>query len=484
MLWFSIRFGNATGADLSIEVYRRTLYQPYSEHVSRGSSEFISGITQKVGIATSLLISGVAVITSACLFFAIMITLLAVDPVVAIIAGLSFGSGYLLIAWFTRRRLEQNSRHISKEQNQVVKSLQEGLGAIRDVLLDGSQKIYCDVYRKAVIQLQQSLGENSFINQAPRYVMEALGMILIALFVLVMNRNSAGVVSALPTLAMLALGAQRLLPLMQQLYGNWSVVIGNKAVLADVLELLEQPLPPGWDQPEPEPLVFRDEIGIENLFFRYGDVEPWVLEGVNLKIKKGSRIGIVGSTGTGKSTLLDLLMGLLDPFRGEILVDGQSVTRERRRAWQRSIAHVPQSIFLADSTIEENIAFGIPYELIDHHRVREAAEQACISDFIDGRPGGYRVVVGERGIQLSGGQRQRIGIARALYKRASVLIFDEATSALDSETEDAVMQAIDGLSSDLTLFIIAHRLTTLKKCDMIVKLESGKIVQQAVGEYN
>jgi ATP-binding cassette subfamily B protein len=399
---------------------------------------------------------------------------------VAIIAGLSFGSGYLLIAWFTRRRLEQNSRHISKEQNQVVKSLQEGLGAIRDVLLDGSQKLYCDVYRKAVIQLQKSLGENAFINQAPRYVMEALGMILIALFVLVISRNSAGVVSALPTLAMLALGAQRLLPLMQQLYGNWSVVIGNKAVLADVLELLEQPLPPGWDQPEPEPLFFRDEISIENLFFRYGDVEPWVLEGVNLKIKKGSRIGIVGSTGTGKSTLLDLLMGLLDPVRGEILVDGQSVTREQRRAWQRSVAHVPQSIYLADSTIEENIAFGIPYELIDHHRVREAAEQACISDFIESRPGGYKVVVGERGIQLSGGQRQRIGIARALYKRASVLIFDEATSALDSETEDAVMQAIDSLSSDLTLFIIAHRLTTLKKCDMIVKLKSGKIVQQPV----
>jgi ATP-binding cassette subfamily B protein len=478
LLWVSIRLGNATGADLSIEVYRRTLYQPYSVHVARSSSEIISGITQKVGTATSVLISGVAVVTSAALFAAILSTLLAIDPMVAIIAAGSFGSAYGAIAWLTRRRLVHNSQCIAKEQTQVVKSLQEGLGAIRDVLLDGTQKVYCDVYRKAILQLQRAGGENTFINQAPRYAMEALGLALIALFVLVLSNRTGGVAAALPILAMLALGAQRLLPLMQQLYGNWSVVMGSRAALADVLALLDQPLPPDASQPEPEPLAFKDSIQIENLCFRYGNEGPWVLDGINLKIPKGARIGFVGSTGSGKSTALDLVMGLLEPTHGKILVDGQPVSREHRRAWQRIVAHVPQSIFLADASVAENIAFGVPPQKIDLERMRRAAEQARIAEFIESSPQGYGAIVGERGVRLSGGQRQRIGIARALYKQASVLVFDEATSALDNATEQSVMDAIEGLSEDLTIFIIAHRITTLSSCNVIIKLDAGKVTEQ------
>ena len=478
LLWVSIRLGNATGADLSIEVYRRTLYQPYSVHVSRSSREIISGITQKVSTATSVLISVVAVVTSTILFAAILGSLLAIDPMVAVIAAGGFGSAYAAIALLTRRRLLQNSKCIAKEQTQVVKSLQEGLGAIRDVLLDGTQKIYCDVYGKAILQLQRANGENSFINQAPRYAMEALGMALVALFVLGLSSRSGGVAAALPVLAMLALGAQRLLPLMQQLYGNWSVVMGSRATLADVLALLDQALPPNADKPEPEPLAFKDSIRIENLCFRYGSDGPWVLNGINLKISKGARIGFVGSTGSGKSTALDLVMGLLEPTHGQILVDGQPVSREHRRAWQRTVAHVPQSIFLADASIAENIAFGIPQKQIDLDRVRRAAERARIAEFIESSSQGYGAMVGERGVRLSGGQRQRIGIARALYKQASVLVFDEATSALDTATEQSVMDAIEGLSEDLTIFIIAHRITTLSSCNLIVKLDSGKVTEQ------
>lgn len=475
LLWVSIRLSNATGADLSIEVYRRTLYQPYSVHVARSSSEIISGITQKVGTATGVLISVVTVITSMALFVAIMTTLLAVDPIVAIIAALSFGSAYGVIAWLTRRRLVYNSQCIAQEQTQVVKALQEGLGAIRDVLLDGTQKVYCNVYRKAILQLQRASGENTFINQAPRYAMEALGMALIAAFVLALSQRPGGVAAALPILGMLALGAQRLLPLMQQLYGNWSVVAGSKAALADVLALLDQPLPAEANQPEPEPLALRDSIRFDNVRFRYVNNGPWVLDGINLEIPKGARIGFVGSTGSGKSTALDLLMGLLEPAQGKILVDGQPISRELQRAWQRTIAHVPQNIFLADTTVAENIAFGIPADQIDHERAHKAAKQARIAEFIKSRPEGYSAIVGERGVRLSGGQRQRIGIARALYKQASVLIFDEATSALDNETEQAVMQAIEGLSENLTIFIIAHRLTTLKNCTQIVELGDGGI---------
>lgn len=481
LLWVSIRLSNATGADLSIEVYRRTLYQPYSVHVARSSSEIISGITQKVGTATSVLISVVTVITSAALFVAIMATLLAVDPTVAIIAALSFGSAYGVIAWLTRRRLVCNSRCIAQEQTQVVKALQEGLGAIRDILLDGTQKVYCNVYRKAILQLQRASGENTFINQAPRYAMEALGMALIAAFVLALSHRPGGVAEALPILGMLALGAQRLLPLMQQLYGNWSVVAGSKAALADVLALLDQPLPAEANQPEPKPLALNDSIRFDNVRFRYGHNVPWVLDGIDLVIPKGARVGFIGSTGSGKSTALDLLMGLLEPTRGQILVDEQPVSLALRRAWQRTVAHVPQSIFLADATIAENIALGIPPDQIDLGRVRKAAEQARIAEFIESRPEGYSAIAGERGVRLSGGQRQRIGIARALYKQASVLVFDEATSALDNETEQAVMQAIEGLSEDLTILIIAHRLTTLKNCTQIVELGDGGI--KRTGSY-
>lgn len=481
LLWVSIRLGNATGADLSIEIYRRTLYQPYDVHLARNSSEIISGITQKVSATTGVLISGVTVVTSSILFVVIMITLLAIDPLVATIAALSFGFAYVIIARFTRRRLIHNSQSIARNQTQVVKSLQEGLGAIRDVLLDGTQEIFSNAYRKAILQLQRANGENKFMSQAPRFLMEAWGMVLVGVFVLVLSGRAGGVVAALPVLAAVALGAQRLLPLMQQLYGNWSVVAGSKGALVDVLSLLSQPLPPETGQSKPNSLKLKDSIQIENLFFRYESEGPWVLENITLSIPKGARIGFVGTTGSGKSTALDLVMGLLEPSKGKILVDGQPLSSETRRAWQQSIAHVPQSIYLADTTITENIAFGVPLEQIDIERVRTVARQAKVAEFIESRVEGYATVIGERGIRISGGQRQRIGIARALYKQATVLIFDEATSALDSVTEHALMSAIENLNSDLTILIIAHRLTTLSQCDTIIELEHGRITAQ--GDY-
>ena len=480
-IWAGIRVAFATGADLSTDVYRRTLYQPYSVHVARNSSELISSITQKVGAATAVLFSLLSIGSSLVMFVVIMLALLAIDPMVATVAATGFGATYGLVTWLSRRRLARNSLRIAQEQIQVVKALQEGLGGIRDVLLDGTQSVYVDIYRKADQRLRQADGNNFFISNSPRPIMEAIGIALIAALAYFTSRQSGGIGAAMPVLGVLALGAQRVLPVLQSLYGNWAVIAGSHASLTKVLELLDQPLPEDAFRPAPEPMIFQDAICLDAVSFRYGSDGPWVLDNLNLSIPKGARIGFVGSTGSGKSTAMDLMMLLLEPTQGRILVDGQSIIGERRRAWQRTIAHVPQSIYLADSTLAENIAFGVPPGQIDMDRVRRAAYQAQIAEFIESRPEGYHVFVGERGVRLSGGQRQRIGIARALYKQASVLVFDEATSALDNATEQAVMEAIKNLNRDFTLLIIAHRLTTVQHCDTIVQLERGRVVAQ--GSY-
>lgn len=482
LLWSGVKLGNAIGADLSIEIYRRTLYQNYLVHIARSSSEIIGGITQKSGLATGVVISLVTLLTSTTIFISILFTLMMINPLASIIAALSFGFAYSFIAFMTSRRLTHNSKTIARQQTQTIKALQEGLGAIRDILLDGAQKIYCDIYQNAIVSLQKANAENTFINQAPRYVMEALGMSLVACFVLVLNQSNGidGVQAALPILALLGLGAQRLLPLMQQIYGNWSNIVGTKAVVIDVLELLNQPLKAVPDTIDSIDLI--RSIRFENVAFKYSENAAWVIDEVSFVIPKGARVGIIGSTGSGKSTLLDLFMGLLEPIKGQILLDNRPLDTYSRLAWQMNIAHVPQSIFLTDNTIAENIAFGVPKERIDLERVRIAAQQAMIDNYIQATPDGYDTIVGERGVRLSGGQRQRIGIARALYKQASILIFDEATSALDMTTETSVMEAIKGLNKDLTILIIAHRFSTLKNCSLIIELGQGKIKRK--GSYH
>lgn len=482
LLWLSTRFSFATGADLSIAIYRRTLYQPYAVHVSRNSSEVINGIARKAdGVIYGIIGPSLTVISSGMLLVAILVALLYVDPFISLTAFVGFGVIYGSIIRITRTRKIRNSQCIARESTQVIKSLQEGLGGIRDVLIDGSQSVYCDIYRSADIALRHAQGSNLFISQGPRYAVEALGMVLIAGLAFTLSQQEGGVTRAIPVLGALALGAQRMLPVMQQAYAAWSSIVGGQASLADTLVLLDQPLPAYADCPQGEAIPFRHGIRFNQLGFRYSQETQWILKNVSLEIPKGARVGFIGSTGSGKSTLLDIVMGLLQPTEGEFAVDEQRITKDNKRAWQAHIAHVPQTIFLADTSIEENIAFGQPIDRINHEQVRQAAHSAQISDIIEAWPEGYRTFVGERGIRLSGGQRQRIGIARALYKQADVIVFDEATSALDNATEQAVMESIEGLGGELTILIIAHRLTTLRNCTLIVELGDAGI--QRVGSY-
>jgi len=473
LLYVMTKLSFAIGADLSVDIYRRTLYQEYSVHISRNSSEVINGvITKTKTVISGIVLPVLSLISSTFILISVVSVLFVINISVALTIFFGFGLFYWLVIRHTKSHLEDNSKIIADQTTQMIKILQEGLGGIRDVIIDGTQQFYCQLYRKADLPLRRALGSNVFIAGSPRYVMEMIGMILISGIAYHMSQQEGGVASTIPMLGALALGSQRLLPVLQQAYSAYSSIKGSKSSFKDVLNLLSQSLPEYANHKPLNPILFNKEIKLTNLSFRHAKDSPWVLKNINLTLKKGDCIGFMGSTGSGKSTLLDIVMGLLQSTDGKLIIDNQSLNTQNQRAWQAHIAHVPQTIYLADSTIEDNIAFGVSKEKIDHQRVKESARKAQISDLIEQWTDGYKTFVGERGIRLSGGQRQRIGIARAFYKQADVLVFDEATSALDNETERKVMKVIGDLGEDVTVFIIAHRLTTLRSCDKVVKLDN------------
>jgi ATP-binding cassette subfamily B protein len=408
----------------------------------------------------------------------IVAALVRIDPFIAAVAGISFSALYGLVSALTRRRLARNSAITGAAYQQRVQLVQESLGGIRDVIIDHSQAVYLDEFRKIDLRFTRARAASAFIASAPRFVIEAAGMVVIAALALVISGREGSLSQALPILGALALGAQRLLPLLQQLYNSWVNLAGNRAVAAQVLDLLALPVDEPALQEPVEALGLRERVIFERVGFAYPGRRRPALEDVNLTIDRGSRVALVGPTGSGKSTLADLLMGLLDPTAGQITIDGVALNPATRRVWQRSIAHVPQAIFLADASIARNIAFGVPRAQIDMERVRRAAATAQLAEFIASLPDGFETAVGERGVRLSGGQRQRLGIARAIYKDAPVLVLDEATSALDHDTEAAVLGALDQLSGGgRTIVIIAHRTSSLTGCDLVARLDNGRVVE-------
>lgn len=480
LLFVQTRLGHAIGADFSLGMYRRTLYQPYSVHVARNSSEVIAGISNKAkAIVGSTLIPVMTIVSSTLLLIAVLFALLIVEPVIAATVFVGVGVIYASLIIATKGRLLSASREISEGHTKSIKVLQEGLGGIRDILIDGTQEVHCNVYQAVDNPLRRAMANVQIISVSPRYGVEALGMVLISALAYALAIKGQGISDAIPVLGTLAMGAQRMLPMLQQSYSSWSSIRGGQVSLSDALELLDQPLPTYLQYPIE--MQFDREITLKDVSFKYGPGAPEILNGLNISIAKGTCVGIIGNTGCGKSTFLDVIMGLLPPERGQMFVDDNGISDESRRGWQKHIAHVPQTIFLADAKISENIALGVPRAEIDHLRVRSAATSAQIDDFIESLEDKYETRVGERGVRLSGGQRQRIGIARALYKHADLLVLDEATSALDNETESKVMQSIEAMSDKLTIIIVAHRLSTLKNCDEIIELDGGKV--KRVGTY-
>jgi len=482
LLFLGTKLSFSSGHELSVDVYKRTLYQPYEVHMERNSSEIIAGITIKVSNVTNVLNSSVAFLNSLILIVIVALALVLLNPVVAFLSAISFIFFYGLVTWLVHGKLHINSQHVSTESTQIVKVLQEGMNGIRDIILDSSQNIYCAVFGKSDLKLKNAQSSNIVISASPRFVMESFGMVVIAVIAFSLYTPENGIANSLPLLGALAIGAQRMLPASQQCFSAWSSIIGSKASLLDVLELLDQPESSLSVESDIKPLSFEKLIELKDVSFRYGINQHNTLSSINISLEKGSKIGFIGSTGSGKSTAIDLIMGLLKPTKGEIIIDGLILKDKHLRKWQKSISHVPQSVYLSDATIAENITFGTPADTIDQNLLNKVTAEAQLLDFIESTPKKYNTNVGESGTCLSGGQVQRIGIARALYKKANILILDEATSALDSVTEKRVMKAISESNKDLTIIIITHRLSTIKDCDVIYEFESGKVISK--GTYN
>jgi ATP-binding cassette subfamily B protein len=450
-------------------------------HVMRNSSDTLSALEKVQHILAYVLIPLMLALTATGVACFLVAGIIALSPLVALCGALIFGLIYAGVIVVTAKPLRQQSREVAFALKARIQTVQEGLGGIRDVILDQSQSVFRGHFSDIEDRFRTAQSRSYFISAAPRFLVEASILVVIALVALYVDSRSGGFVEALPMLGAMAVATQRLLPLVQQMYSSWSNISANRAVVSDVVNLLNIS-GPTRELETRVPVPFARSIEFSNVTFHYPSSPLPALTDVNLQIRKGSRVGIAGKSGSGKSTLVDILMGLLEPTEGELKIDGIPLDRSRRVGWRRRVAHVPQSIYLSDSSIVTNIAFGRKRNQIDFDRVLEAAKRADIHDFIMSLPEQYSTRVGERGVRLSGGQRQRIGIARALYKGADLLVLDEATSALDDATERAVLESVATLSRKVTVVMIAHRLTTLRNCDLIIDIQSGTIARTGAFE--
>jgi ATP-binding cassette subfamily B protein len=470
--WLNCRLTAALGTEMATEVYIRNLTEDYERHIQHRAGELVSLVRDKTSEVVCVISYLLILISSLIVGLLIVCGLMLLDPFFFAMTAALLGSFYAVCGLLARRRILANSRRSAEGTTRITKAVQEGFGSFRDIALDSSQKVYARIFRQAQYQARRATSMILFFSMAPRYLNETVAMLFFVALLWwgVVHTGEFG--AALPRLGVLALGAQRLMPLVQQGYMSWAVLTGSAVATRMVLDVLSRKEKPRRMK-ELEPLSFQKSLQFQGVSYRYSDTTPWILRRLGFQLKKGDRIGLIGSTGSGKSTFADLLMGLLWPTEGSILVDGKPLQKKDLPRWRKNIAHVPQEIFLADASFAENIALGCEAGTIDMNRVREAAQKAQIASFIESKPRGYSEEVGDRGRNLSGGQRQRIGIARALYKGAQLLVLDEATSALDEATEHAVIEAISSLDPQLTILIITHRITALKKCDKIISLKNS-----------
>ncbi|WP_092523705.1 ABC transporter ATP-binding protein [Onishia taeanensis] len=483
--WQLEMFGHRVGAELSSRLFKHYMYQPWLFHANGSSSQLSKQIAQECQRVTVSVIIPLMNMNAKVVMASLMATALFLyDPLVAIVGLLIFMIAYLLLYRTVRSRLIRNGTTVSQTQALRFKLMAEGFGGIKDALLLGRQRVFTERFEHVSQRFADAQGTTLAMSQVPRFAMELVAfgaVIFLVLYLLAAHQGNLGTI--LPVLSVYALAGVKLLPAFQQIYSSVSRVRGNLAAFESMRDDLHASAISSVDQALADPekagrWVPQQSIEFRDVHFTYPGKQTPAVAGLSLKITANQVIGLVGASGSGKSTAIDLLLGLIDPVSGQVLIDGEPLTAMNRRAWQNSLGLVPQSIFLSDTSIRENIAFGLPPADIDDARVERAASLANLDDLISELPEGLETDVGERGVQLSGGQRQRIGIARALYHDADVLVLDEATSALDGITEQLVMDAIHEFSGTKTIVLIAHRLATVKQCDCIYLMKDGRVIDQ------
>lgn len=466
------------GGDFSVKIFANALGASYETHILTNSADTVSAVMKKTDIvAGSAVLPALVVLNSILVSVAIISILIAINPIPALTAILIFAAAYLTIMKIVRANLIRYSDVINNNQTHLVKTTQEALGGIKDIILNKTQPFFTNLFQLRDRGLRTAMANAHIIANSPKFIVETLGIVLIACFSYYSISSSGTSSDLIPTLGALGLGAQRLLPIFQNGFGSWATIIAGKSTTKEVIHLLSKNQDTAQMPDSSQKVEFRSEISLTNVRFNFKTNGQTILDDVSLVVRKGSRVGLVGPSGSGKSTLVDVIMGLLTPKDGHVRVDDTKLDACGRNDWLDMISHVPQAIYIGDQSLCENIAFGVPADKIDHKKVERIIKKVQLSDVVAKLPEGIWTRVGESGAWLSGGERQRVGIARALYQERPLLILDEATSALDTNTESAITEVVNNLGDDLTLIIIAHRLSTLQSCDIIYELADGKIVQ-------
>ena len=474
LAWAQNRFISNVEARLSLRLFTIYLRQPYAFHLQQNSALLIQNVITEVGVFTNNVVTPtLQLITESLVIVAICIMVVLVDPVGSIIIISIFGLTGFGFMSLTKKRMTHWGEIRQLHDGMRLLHLQQGLGGAKDVKLLGRDSEFLHRYkvhtnaRASVVQL------NATVQQLPRLLMELLTIAAFALLVITTLAQGGAIGDIIPKMGLFAVAAFRLIPSINRILGASQAL----KYCSPVIDILQKELALPVDEtnkPETASKSFNNQLVLQNISYTYPTAPSPALNNISLTIKQGTSVGFIGKSGSGKSTLVDILLGLLTPYSGSIEADGLDI-QENIRGWQNQIGYVAQSIYLTDDTLRKNIAFGLPTEDIDEESVKKAISAAYLTEFVEELPEGLDTIVGERGVRLSGGQRQRIGIARALYHNPSILVLDEATSALDIATEKEVMEAVNALQGSKTIIIVAHRLSTIEKCDTVYNLQNGKV---------